>query len=194
MSEATTETTPPAELTDDEKKRFTKLLGPAQAGDAKALAQVRPIIEKAGLWPFVGDLARKVEDSWLEAMTGRNTLAREGYERRADELRRELLSAGDSPLERLLVDRVVACWLQAAHADMAYAVLLKGDSHTLRQGDYYQGRQDRAHARFLKATRALATVRRLLVPAVQINVAEKQIITQQAGAPRERGAHDAVDD
>lgn len=87
----------------------------------------------------------------------------------------------------------VTCWLRAPHADIAYSVLLKVDSHTLRQGDYYQGRQDRAHARFLKATRALATVRRLLVPAVQVNVAEKQIITQQAGVPSAAAVRDAAD-
>ncbi len=181
----------PTGLTDDEQKRLKKLLGPAQAGDEKALAEVRPIVEKAGLWPYIGDLARKVEESWLEEMTGRNKLAREGFGRRADELRRELLASGDSPLERLLVDRVVACWLQVAQADMAYAILLKGDGHSFREGTYHQESQDRAHARFLKATRALATVRRLLVPAVQINVAEKQIIAQHAGAPSAGGTDGA---
>ena len=162
MSETTKAPDKPARLTDDEEKRLMKLLGPAQAGDTKALAEVRPIIEKAGMWPYIGNLARKVEESWLEAMTGRNKLVREGYERRADELRRELLAAGDSPLERLLVDRIVACWLQVAQADTAYTVLLKADSHTFKQGAYYLDRQDRAHARFIKATRALATVRKLL--------------------------------
>ncbi len=193
MSEAKTEAARSARLTETEEKQLTKLLVPAQAGDAKALAALRPIIEKAGLWPFVGNLARKVEESWLEAMTGRNKLAREGYERRADELRRELLASGDSPLERLLVDRIIACWLQVSHADITYATLLKANSHTFRQGAYYSDRQDRAHARFLKATRALATVRKLLVPAVQINVTERQIIAQHAGSPSSGAQNDADD-
>jgi hypothetical protein len=111
-------------------------------------------------------------------MTGRHSLVREAYERTASEMRREMLAGGDSPLERLLVDRVIATWLQASHADTAYAVLLKGDGHTLAQGTYNQQRQDRANARFLKAAKTLATVRRLLVPSVQINVAKNQIISQ----------------
>jgi hypothetical protein len=193
VSEARTVSVRPTGLTDDEERRLAKLLGPAQAGDAKALAELRPLLDKAGIWRHVGDLAQRVEDAWLEAMTGRNKLAREGYGRRADELRRELLAAGDSPLERLLVERVVACWLQVAHADISYASLLQADSHAFRQGDYYLARQDRAHARFLQATRALATVRRLLVPAVQVNVGRNQVIAQHAGSPSAGGPDDADD-
>ena len=181
MAEATKEMNQRAGLTDEEEKRFGKLIGPAQAGNEKALAELRPIIERAGMWPYIGNLARKVEESWLEAMTGRNGLVREGFERRMADMRKELLAAGDSPLERLLVERVVACWLQVAHADMAYATLVKADSHTFKQGAYYLDRQDRAHARFLKATKTLATVRRLLVPAVQVNIGKNQIISQGAG-------------
>src|SRR5688500_14209859 len=95
VSEATTVAVQPTGLNDDERKRLTKLLGKDKAGDAKELAELRPLVDKAGIWPYVGDLARRVEESCLEAMTGRNKLAREGYERRADELRRDLLAAGD---------------------------------------------------------------------------------------------------
>ena len=35
--------------------------------------------------------------------------------------------------------------------------------------------QDRAHRRYLSAIRTLAQVRRLLTPAVQINVGENQV-------------------
>ena len=49
MGEATTETTKPAGLTDEEENRLTKLFGPAQAGDKKALAELRPLIERAGM-------------------------------------------------------------------------------------------------------------------------------------------------
>ena len=180
----------PKALTDEERRTLTRLLGPAQGGDAKALAELRPLVDKADLWGAIGDLTRRVEESWLEAMTGRDQLVREAYERRADELRRELLAAGDSPLERLLVDRVVACWLQAGHADTAHASLLKQDSYTYREAAYRQDRQDRAHTRFLKAVRALASVRRLLVPAVQVNIGRNQIISQTAepGSADERRA------
>ena len=168
----------PGSLSDAEHDDFRRLLGPAQEGDMKALARLRPLLDKAEVWDDLGDLARHVEAAWLGAITDSNKLVREGYERRAAELRRDLLAGGNSPLERLLIDRVVVTWLQASHADTTYASLLTGDGHTWAEGKYRQDRQDRAHARHLKAVKALATVRRLLMPSVQVNIAKQQIISQ----------------
>jgi hypothetical protein len=59
-----------------------------------------------------------------------------------------------------------------------YAAMLKADGHSLALGTYYQTRQDSAHSRHLKAVKALATVRRLIVPPVQVNIGRNQIISQ----------------
>ena len=134
----------PGSLSDNEYETMRRLLRPAQDGDAKALAKLRPLLDKAEVWNHIGDLARRVEEIWLDAMTISNKLVREAYERRADELRRDLLSAGDSPLEHLPIDRVVVTWLQASHADSSYASLLRGGGHTYQEGKYRQDRQDRA--------------------------------------------------
>lgn len=169
-------------LADAEIKKVERLLGPAQQGNAKALAELRPLLDRGNLWEFVGDLARRVEESWLDAMTMSNKLVREGYKKRAAAMRAELLAQGDSQLERLLVERVVMTWLQVCHADTGYAAALRSsEGHSFRDGEYQQQRMDRANARHLKALKALATVRKLLVPAVQINVGQNQIINQQGG-------------
>jgi hypothetical protein len=47
---------------------------------------------------------------------------------------------------------------------------------SLRQAEYYKQRLSKAQAHYLAAIRTLAQVRRLGVPAVQINVAEQQVI------------------
>jgi hypothetical protein len=91
--------------------------------------------------------------------------------------------AGPEPsvLERLLVDRVVACWIQIEYADLAYAQL----ATTLTSGhrDYLQRRQDRAHRRYLSAIRTLAQVRRLVEPVVQVNIgAQQQNVATAAGS------------
>jgi hypothetical protein len=41
--------------------------------------------------------------------------------------------------------------------------------------DHYQRRQDRAVRQCLKALRSLVDVRRLLIPPVQVNLAENQV-------------------
>jgi hypothetical protein len=72
-----------------------------------------------------------------------------------------------------LVERIVLCWAQVHYADTIYAQRAK--DLTFAQADYFQRRQDRAHRRYLHAIRSLATVRRLLFPAVQVNIGTQQV-------------------
>src|SRR5262249_46508046 len=67
-----------------------------------------------------------------------------------------------SPLERLLVERIVSCWLQTNYADASYAQL-KGDSPALHTAALR--RQNSAQQRYLQAVKALATGRKVLRPA-----------------------------
>ena len=166
------------QLTDAERKRLDALLTRAQKGDKKALAELRPFMDKPGMWEAVGDLGRIARDTWIEAAANSNVLVREGIQQTADRLRRDLLHEGDSQLERVLVDRIVACWLQVSYADWQHGMTLKRGGYSYRDGAYDQDRMDRAHRRFLQAVKTLATVRRLLVPAVQVNIGKNQIITQ----------------
>ncbi len=172
---------PARKLTDEETQRLTKLTNRAQKGDKKALEEASAMLTEHRLWHVVGNMATYARDAWLDAAASSNPLAKRGLEEHVRELKRKLLEAGDSPLERVLVDRVAACWLQANYADWQHGALLKKGSYSFAEGRYDQERQDRAHRRLLQAAKALATVRRLLVPAIQINVGEKQIITQQGG-------------
>jgi hypothetical protein len=69
-----------------------------------------------------------------------------------------------SPLEKLLIQRVVLCWLACHAAEVERAERLQsGTSELLKAADK---RVDRAHTRFLSATKALASVRKLLAPSV----------------------------
>ena len=97
----------------------------------------------------------------------------EAISRRAAELRRELAGAEPTPLERLLVSRIAACWLQLHYAEMRYTQNL--GKLTMEQGEYHQRKIDRAQKRYLTAIKALAQVRRLLTPTVQVNIADQQV-------------------
>src|SRR5262249_20062168 len=58
-------------------------------------------------------------------------------------------STAPAPLERLLVDRVIACWLQLHHVEL----LLAQQSGNLKmaQLEYHQRSRDRAHKRYLSS-------------------------------------------
>jgi hypothetical protein len=66
-----------------------------------------------------------------------------------------------SPLEQLLVDRVVVCWLQVSYYDSLIAQTCDSTPARFR---LLQQHHDGAHRRYLAAIKTLATVRKLLTP------------------------------
>ena len=109
-----------------------------------------------------------------EITKNKDLASKELLRHQLESMRIEVAGENPSPLERLLAERVVATWLQVQLFEGLYAVGMKNE--TLSQGDYRQKRLDRAHRRHLSAVRTLAQMRKL-GPAVQINIAEKQINT-----------------
>ncbi len=153
-------------------KQIMSLMRKSQNGDSKALRElVERYDDQAEFWQQVGDYAGLVEKRILDSQAGENLLFREGVQRQLAEMRAELAGPSPSPLERMLVDRVVASWLQVQVAEMLYN--RRGIS--FEQATHEQKTLDRAHKRHLSAIKTLATVRRLQVPAMQVNIAEKQV-------------------
>ena len=153
---------------------LTKLLKRAERGNTGALAEVADRMKAhPTIWREVGDLGRLAEQAWIDMTAGKNRLFAEAFSHTIAAIKTELAGPEPSVLERLLVDRVVACWIQIEYADLAYAQLSTALSSGHR--DYLQRRQDRAHRRYLSAIRTLAQVRRLLQPVVQVNIGGQQV-------------------
>ena len=89
-------------------------------------------------------------------------------------MRRELAGPGATPLERLLVDRVVSCWLVLQWAEYHFAAA-QGESLPWERSGFLEGRLDRANRRYMAAIRSLAATRRLLAPTVQVDVGQHQV-------------------
>jgi hypothetical protein len=155
-------------------EEFKALLRRAHAGDETTLPVVRKMLENpAHIASFGANLAESVVSSFAEAMGGNNVSFREALRRKLEMMREELLGENPTPVERLLVERIAACWLQVQDAELRYAQHQKDLS--VRQGDYYQRRMDSANRRLLAAVKALALVRKLAIPALQVNIAKKQV-------------------
>jgi hypothetical protein len=92
--------------------------------------------------------------------------------RKLELLRAELLGDNPTPVERILVERVVACWLQVQAAELRAA---QSTDTYLKQLDFQQRRMDATNRRFLAAVKTLALVRKLAVPVLQVNIAKKQV-------------------
>jgi hypothetical protein len=121
------------------------------------------------------NLGKVAERLLINEMTREEDMgAKEMMEHQLESMRSEIAGEDPSALELLLTERIVATWLQVQLFESLYATNL--GKHTLAQGNYYQKHLDRAHGRHLSAVRTLAQIRKI-GPAMQINIAEKQINT-----------------
>ena len=162
---------------DSETDELRKLLESAERGDQTALPQLQEFLDAAPtLWQEIGNMALQAERALVNAAAGEDLLVKKSLERTMAEMRTERSESNPTLLEKLLVDRVVACWLQVHYADTVYAQNMK--TLGIAWGEYQQRRQDRAHRRYLSAIRTLAQVRRLLFPTIQVNISENQINQQ----------------
>jgi len=169
---ATTDSTPAL----PDENAFYALVKKAEKADAKALAEVRKWCkQEPKLWDTLAiKAASSTRFSLLNLLTGDNAVAHDALNHEMQVMQRELLGSFPSSLEKLLVERICSCYLQVQYAESVYAQKAKGGI-SLTYGDYLQRQVDRANQRYAAAIRALAQVRRLLTPVVQVNVAEKQI-------------------
>ena len=115
---------------------------------------------------MAGDLVRLAHDSILGWAAGNCLGAREAIAREADELRKKLLSEARSELERLLIDRLVICWMEVYAAEVHLAERLAQGAAPSVVTQAMQKVLDRAHQRFLGSVRCLATVQKLARPSL----------------------------
>jgi hypothetical protein len=144
-----------------------QLVARARAGDLEVLPQLRAVLaEHSEVWRC-GDVAIMARDSWITLIAGQDLAMKELLTRNAEALRAEVVGPDPSPLERLLADRIVACWLQVHHAD---AMVAQAGDVSLRQAAFAGKRQDAAHRRYLSSIGALATIRKLLPAGIEARV------------------------
>lgn len=140
----------------------------AQRGDADALRELRqamttdPWLERR-----LSDFARFTREHMVRlSLSAKDLLARDVLDRQLAALRQELEASVQSPLERLLVERILTCWIAVQLAEVAAA------DPTILTDDPATQRLDRAHRRYLTAIQALARVSQLLAPIIaQVNIA-----------------------
>jgi hypothetical protein len=146
-----------------ESKAYTlqELVEEANRGDKASLNVLRQFLEQhPEVWTKAGDLAAHAEASWIRLVTGGNSLAAEGVRRQAERLRAELLGGSATPIERLLVDQVVSCWLQLKHAEIAAG---SNGKSSLTRERFHDQRLERVQRRYFGALKALSQIRKVPV-------------------------------
>jgi len=148
----------------------------ARGGDVTVLPRLREILDKyPEIWKTTLDLGRIVEATWAEQLAGKDLVALESYRRQAEQMRADLSGPAPTPEEALLVQKIVACWLE-----MTYAQTIMGpvDGEALKPAAYKLKLLDSSEKRYLAAFKMLFTVRALqpkgLVPVQTVRLYQEK--------------------
>ena len=96
-------------------------------------------------------------------------------EERARRLGADLAAEGASPLEVLVIERIIICSLQVEVAETQYLAAVKAGA-PIKKVQFCEDAIDRAHRRYLGAIKALSQLRRLQAPLLaQVNVGMNQV-------------------
>ena len=94
---------------------------------------------------------------------GKNAkLNRTMYEERLDQLQESLGYSEASGIERLLIERVLLCWLRLEQTEKTLTAVMKAESITYREVEWLEKQVSIAHARYLGACDSLAKTQFLL--------------------------------
>ena len=128
-------------------------------------------------------IGKRAMDHWatqrlIDWASGKNGAekTKANLRRDIDEFAADLAGPTPSPVERVLAETAAVSWfaLRLAEAQWAAAATTEGGL-SLNQSEHCQRRVDRAHRRLMITLKTLATVRRLGIPAIQVNLAHQQV-------------------
>lgn len=170
---ATTTASAPVPAGAGQMPDFRELLRRADAGDETARADMRKYLRLDDKLPDLlgGNLAYRCNRKLTNLVARDNVCIQEALERKVELMSAELLGAAPTALEKLLVDRIITCWLGVHWLEL----LAANDKLNPAVGAYVQRALSQAHRRYLGSIRTLAAVRKLALPALQLNVANQQV-------------------
>jgi hypothetical protein len=153
----------PNSQAETEQEDMALLLERAKKGDRSVLPKLREALDAdPRIWQNYGDLAQQSEASLIVLAAGENILLAESLQRKLSALKEDLGGPSPSPLERLLVERVTATWLQVNFYD---GLIAQTKDTKNARWKLIERHQDAATRRHLASIKALATVRKLLTTA-----------------------------
>jgi hypothetical protein len=118
---------------------------------------------------------------WAAGKNG-NAKTKESLKEELCDLAANLAGPSPSSVETLLAGAAATSWFAYRLHEAHYVSNATGEGGmTLAQSEHAQRRMDRAHRRLLSTLKTLATVRRLALPSLQINVARQQVNQLNAG-------------
>ncbi len=170
------------------RELLDELTNRANQGDPHAMIELRRMLDThPEIWETIGNLATLAEQAWIDLIAGENRLVMESVQRQIRQMKSDLCGPSPTSLEKLLIDRVVGCWLAMQYAESASA---HPGPLSLGQEAFWLKRAESAQRRYMNAVKMLTTLRALVPDPCSGNAADSASAESPADrpAPRSRSA------
>jgi hypothetical protein len=170
MAKKTPETRALETIADARLTRLEKGEGTQEDIDAWRSA----LIGAPDAWRVAGDMAKHTAREMIREAAGKNQAVHEAMKQGYREIKAGLGYETSPMLEKLLIDAIVLCWLRWTLTEYWYSKNT-GDSPTITQADYWDRHLNATQRRYVRAIEALARVRKMDLPPLQINIGGQQV-------------------
>jgi hypothetical protein len=155
-----------------------EILRRAAEGDTTVMPDIQAMLagpRRAAWLKCVGDPSEGLRSMLIASIAGNDVFQREAMEEHTTELEKDLTPPEATALERILVRRVVVCWLAVHQAERMEVRNL--DKNTPPFLEILQRRIERAHGRLLSSLKALGTAQRLRGGSTTVSVSRTEKLT-----------------
>lgn len=130
----------------------------AKKGDRTALPRLREYLElNPSLWERPGNVGLQAQAAWIRLIAGPNLHLQEVTARKINAMKREYAGDAPTPMESLLVERIVTAWLRLAYVEAREALC---HETSIKWAQLQMQRQAQAERQFRAAIDALANLRK----------------------------------
>jgi hypothetical protein len=140
----------------------------AKSGDRAALPRLRQYLSaNPTLWKGPGNVALQAQAAWINLIAGPNLHFRECVARQINEMKQDLAGPSPSPLEAMLIERLITSWLQLGYLEAREAQV---DEKSEKWFALKMQRQALAERQFRGAMHALVTLRQLSAKPITVEL------------------------
>ena len=139
--------------------QMRSLVVQAQNGNTQCVPQIKALLNQCPrIWQDLYSLSKRVEESWISAIAGKDLFQRESLSRQVQALRISLADTSTDPIENLLIDVICSTYLSYQHAQLAAAA----SPSALCQAQ--ENHVTQTQKRYISALKELGRMRQLLTP------------------------------
>ena len=138
---------------------FQRVRDRANRGDVRAQSVLTILLDgRPDICSELGDMAKHAERSLIETITQNDWVVSRAIKLQAAKLRKSFSRPGQTPLEDLAVQRIVACWLQLQFVESKVSQA----NGELERAKFWSHRQNQAHRLYEAAERSLVLLRSIV--------------------------------